>query len=177
MKLWINWFAATLLAMMPMVLHLIWKKPKTENSTYDLAGLIVDPPSSEPKDPVKSFATIHSIDEVELPIQAIRDCLTRSRELSRPYAAKMKMGLSLEKSAKESVGLSADTALAALKTDNSEETRASKHETITETEEENVVRPNDTQNIAPSPSDYGRRSSHRHVRNVDAALEIRSRQP
>ena len=175
MKLWINWIAATLLAMVPMVLHLIWCRPKSESSTYDLAGLIIDPPSSEPTKQLKSFATIRSIEEVELPIQVIRSCLIRSREMSRPHAVTMKAGLSLEKSVKQSVNLSADAALTALKIDNSEQAKAPNREKTAETEKENVVRPNDSKIAAQSPGNHSRRSSHKHVRNVDAALAIRSR--
>lgn len=175
MKLWINWIAAMLLAMVPMVLHLIWNKPKSESSSYDLAGIITNPPNTNAEESLRSFATIRSIDDVELPIQEIRNCLLRSRELSRAHAAKMTVGVTLEKRATESAGLSAGEALSELRAANKERPATQYNETQSEPESENVIRSNNPQNITQSPGNLGCGGSKRHVSNIDAALEIRSR--
>jgi hypothetical protein len=175
MKLWINWIAAMLLAMAPMVLHLLWKKPKTDRSTYDLAGLITDPPASEAKEPLKSFGTIRPTDDVELSIEEIRNCLLKSRELSRPHAVKNTASLILEKDAKESADLSVEDALADLRTDKCEQMESQDCKTPTERESENVIRSSNHQNFPPSAPNNVPRVSKHHVSNIDAALEIRNR--
>jgi hypothetical protein len=175
MKPWINWIAAMLLAMAPMVLHLLWMKPKTERSKYDLAGLITNPPASEAKEPLKSFGTIRPTDDVELSTEEIRNCLLKSRELSRPHAVKNTASLMLEKGATESADLSVEDALADLRTNRCEKMEPQNCKTPTEQENENVIRSSNPQNFSPCTGNNVRRGSKRHVSNIDAALEIRNR--
>lgn len=182
MKLWINWICVMLLGLTPLILHLFMKKPRAQSLSYDLAGLISDPPNSEPDKPEKSFAKIRSIDEVDLPVEAIRNCLKKSRDLSRSHAVKNTKPVNLEKYDSEAAEISVDTLIGSLsspanlaKDINRKEAETTKTQEVQPKKEaDNVIRPSRTKIVQQSTASHNGNRSHSHVRNLDAVLEIQA---
>ena len=175
-----------LFSLTPLVLHLLMKKPRSQSMSYDLAGLITDPPSFEPEKPVKSFAKIRPIEEVELPIDAIQQCLIASRDLSRPHAVQRSQPIALDAAEKAATEMPADKLIETFSTTvnlekdiDSKEATVAKQQTVqTHQESKNVVRQSNAKAVQQRPADRGNNRRSSHVRNLDTVLDIQaSRRP
>ncbi len=182
MKLWINWISVMLLGLMPLVIHLFMKKPRSQSLSYDLAGLIGDPPIDKPQESKKSFAKIQSIEDVELSVEDIRRCLKVSRDLSRPHAAKSARPIALDKTESEATKLSADnliksfsSSVSLAKEINSKETEIPKiQEVQAKQESDDDIRQSRSEAVQQSTANHNSNRRHSHVRNLDVVLDIQA---
>jgi len=184
MKLWINWISAMLLGLTPLLLHLLIKKPRSQSLPYDLAGLLADPPSSEPETPKKSFAKNHSIDEVELPVDSIRQCLKESRDLSRPHAVQSAKSFALDQAERDATEMSAEKLLESLSSPiilEKETCSEEPHEiqkNLANQEPNIVIRQSRAKIVQQSATNHDGNRRRNNVRNLDTVLDIQtSRRP
>lgn len=163
-----------LLGLTPLVLHLFLKKPRSQSLSYDLAGLIGDQPIDKPTKPKKSFAKIRSIDEVELSVDDIRQCLKVSRDLSRPHAVKSAKPVALGKTESEATKMSADNLIESFSSSVSLTKDSHSREADTKQEPDNVIRQSRSKAVQQSTPNHNSNRRHSHVRNLDAVLDIQA---